>query len=460
MISHLPSGLVLVSSCLWCRGMQSSCPHYEISLPLLECCIAIGFIRIFLFQNCISKLNNDEIARYSRQIILSEIGVQGQLKLKKASVLVVGAGGLGCPSALYLAGSGIGRIGILDYDEVELTNLHRQLLHTEATVGLTKVASAQAALEQLNSQIEIVSHHTQLTSENALNLLAPYDVVVDATDNVATRYLLNDACVMLGKPLVSGSALQLEGQLTVYNHRGGPCYRCLYPTPPPPAAVTNCGDGGVLGAITGVIGALQALETIKIVLANDGVLSGRLLLFDGQQSAFRNLKLRPRKPGCAVCSEKPTLTQLIDYEQFCGMKATDKDSALALLAPEERISVREYHDEWLMAGRKHLLIDVRSASQYEMCQLPGSPINIPIDDILQDRRTEEIVQKLLATVAGEQSAASPPPLYVVCRRGNDSQLAVRHLEPLFRARNLPAPRDLIGGLHAWTKTIDPAFPIY
>ncbi|XP_052869611.1 adenylyltransferase and sulfurtransferase MOCS3 [Anopheles cruzii] len=404
-------------------------------------------------KNCITKLNNDEIARYSRQIILSEIGVQGQLKLKKASVLVVGAGGLGCPSALYLAGAGIGRIGVLDYDEVELTNLHRQLLHTEATVGLTKVASVQSYLEQLNSQIEIETHHVQLTSENALTILTPYDVVVDATDNVATRYLLNDACVMLGKPLVSGSALQLEGQLTVYNHRNGPCYRCLYPIPPPPEAVTNCGDGGVLGVITGVIGALQALETIKIILSNAGVLSGRLLLFDGQQSVFRNLKLRSKKPDCAVCSTTPTLTKLIDYEQFCGMRATDKDTALTLLEPQERITVREYHDNWLTTGRQHLLIDVRGANQYEMCQLPGTPINIPIEDILHDRRTDEIIAQVQAT-------GDSLPVYVVCRRGNDSQLAVRHLEPLFKERNLPPPRDLIGGLHAWTKTIDPAFPIY
>uniref|UniRef100_A0A182JW94 Adenylyltransferase and sulfurtransferase MOCS3 homolog n=1 Tax=Anopheles christyi TaxID=43041 RepID=A0A182JW94_9DIPT len=402
-------------------------------------------------KNCITKLNNDEIARYSRQIILSEIGVQGQLKLKKASVLVVGAGGLGCPAALYLAGAGIGRIGVLDYDEVELTNLHRQLLHTEATVGLTKVTSVQSYLEQLNSQIEIETHHTQLTSDNAIALLEQYDVVVDATDNVATRYLLNDACVMLRKPLVSGSALQLEGQLTVYNYRGGPCYRCLFPTPPPPESVTNCGDGGVLGAVTGVIGALQALETIKIILSNEGVLNGRLLLFDGQQSAFRNLKLRPKKPSCAVCSDAPTLTKLIDYEQFCQMKATDKDTALTLLQPNERISVRDYHDEWLAVGRDHLLVDVRGTNQFEMCQLPGTPFNIPIEDILSNRRTEEILMRAQQTML---------PVYVVCRRGNDSQLAVQHLVPMFRERNLPAPRDLIGGLHAWTKTIDPSFPIY
>lgn len=402
-------------------------------------------------KNCVNKLNNNEIARYSRQIILSEIGVQGQLKLKKASVLVVGAGGLGCPSSLYLAGAGIGRIGILDYDEVELTNLHRQLLHTESTVGLTKVDSAKAYLEELNSQIEIVTHHTQLASGNALSIIGEYDIVVDATDNVATRYLLNDACVLLKKPLVSGSALQLEGQLTVYNYKGGPCYRCLFPTPPPPETVTNCGDGGVLGAITGVIGALQALETIKIILGNEGVLFGRLLLFDGQQSTFRNLKLRPKKAECSVCSENPTLTKLIDYEQFCSMKATDKDSHLTLLGPQERITVQEYK-QLSDNNIQHLLIDVRGSNQFEICQLPTS-INIPIDDILKNRRTEEI----LAQVAGASPSAQ---VFVVCRRGNDSQLAVHHLRPLFQGRGLDPPRDIMGGLHAWTHNIDPEFPIY
>lgn len=401
-------------------------------------------------KNCINKLNNNEIARYSRQIILSEIGVQGQLKLKRASVLVVGAGGLGCPSALYLAGAGIGRIGILDYDEVELTNLHRQLLHSESTVGLTKVDSAQAYLEELNSQIEVTTHHTQLTSENALKVIGAYDIVVDATDNVATRYLLNDACVLLKKPLVSGSALQLEGQLTVYNFNGGPCYRCLFPNPPPPETVTNCGDGGVLGAITGVIGALQALETIKIILGNAGVLSGRLLLFDGHQSTFRNLKLRSKKADCVACSDNASLTKLIDYEQFCSMKATDKDSHLSLLAPHERISVREYK-ELADNNVRHLLIDVRGANQFEICQLPTS-INIPIDDILKDRRTSELAQM----AAGSGNV----PVFVVCRRGNDSQLAVRHLVPLFREQGLEPPKDISGGLHAWTHQIDSEFPIY
>ncbi|KXJ75321.1 hypothetical protein RP20_CCG011983 [Aedes albopictus] len=402
-------------------------------------------------KNCINKLNNNEIARYSRQIILSEIGVQGQLKLKRASVLVVGAGGLGCPSALYLAGAGIGRIGILDYDEVELTNLHRQLLHTESSVGLTKVESVQSYLEELNSQIEVVTHHLQLTSDNALQILEPYDIVVDATDNVATRYLLNDACVLLKKPLVSGSALQLEGQLTIYNFNGGPCYRCLFPNPPPPETVTNCGDGGVLGAITGVIGALQALETIKIILGNTGVLSGRLLLFDGQQSTFRNLKLRPKKADCAVCSDQPSLTKLIDYEQFCSMKATDKDSHLNLLAPHERITVQEYRN-LAESNVPHLLIDVRGANQFEICQLPTS-VNVPIDDILKNRRTTEVAQ--LAAQSGGNV-----PVFVVCRRGNDSQLAVRHLAELFREQGLEPPRDIVGGLHAWTRNVDPEFPIY
>lgn len=396
-------------------------------------------------KNCITKLNNNEIARYSRQIILSEIGVQGQLKLKRASVLVVGAGGLGCPSSLYLAGAGVGHIGLLDYDEVELTNLHRQLLHTESTVGLTKVDSARAYLEELNSQIEVSTHHTQLTSDNALAFLERYDIIVDATDNVATRYLLNDACVLLKKPLVSGSALQLEGQLTVYNHKSGPCYRCLFPTPPPPETVTNCGDGGVLGAITGVIGALQALESIKIILGNDGVLSGRLLLFDGHQSAFRNLKLRGKKADCAVCSENASLTKLIDYEQFCSMKATDKDSHLSLLKPHERVTAEEYKS-LLDRNVPHVLIDVRGANQFEICQLPSS-INVPIEDILKNRRN----------VAEECREGD---VFVVCRRGNDSQLAVQHLAPLFEERGLSAPRDIVGGLHAWARNVDREFPIY
>ncbi|XP_058451578.1 adenylyltransferase and sulfurtransferase MOCS3 [Malaya genurostris] len=399
-------------------------------------------------KNCINKLNNHEIARYSRQIILSEIGMQGQLKLKKASVLVVGAGGLGCPSSLYLAGAGIGRVGILDYDEVELTNLHRQLLHTESTIGLTKADSAKVQLEELNSQIEIVAHHTQLTSDNALTIIEHYDIVVDATDNVATRYLLNDACVLLKKPLVSGSALQLEGQLTVYNYKNSPCYRCLFPTPPPPDAVTNCGDGGVLGAVTGVIGALQALETIKIILGNEGVLAGRLLLFDGQQSTFRNLKLRPRKKDCTICSDNPTLTKLIDYEQFCSMKATDKDSQLSLLEPEERITVQEYK-QLSDSGIPHLLIDVRGSNQFEICQLPAS-VNIPIDDVLKNRKTDDILTQ----------ASQKLPVYVVCRRGNDSQLAVRHLAPLFQERGLDSPKDIVGGLHAWSHNVDHQFPIY
>lgn len=403
-------------------------------------------------KNCMNKLNNNEIARYSRQIILSEIGTQGQLKLKKASVLVVGAGGLGCPSSMYLTGAGIGRIGILDYDEVELTNLHRQLLHTESTVGLAKVDSVKSYLSELNSQIELITHHTQLTSDNALTIIGQYDIIVDATDNVATRYLLNDTCVMLKKPLVSGSALQLEGQLTVYNYRNSPCYRCLFPTPPPPETVTNCGDGGVLGAITGVIGALQALETIKIILGNEGVLAGRLLLFDGQQSSFRNLKLRSKKINCIVCSENPSLTKLIDYEQFCSMKATDKDSHLNLLSENERITV-EYYKQLVDDGNHHLLIDVRGSNQFDICKLPAS-VNIPIDDILKNRRTDELLAKITT------AETTQIPVFVICRRGNDSQLAVQHLTPIFKKHGLDPPKDIVGGLHAWTHNIDKCFPIY
>jgi len=270
------------------------------------------------------KLTNVEIDKYSRQLIMPEIGMKGQQTLKNSSVLIVGAGGLGCPSSLYLTGAGVGRIGIVDYDNVKLNNLHRQLLHSEISTGQPKVFSAADSLRKLNSSVEVTPYDIQIDSSNALDIIRQYDVVVDATDNVATRYLLNDACVMASRPLVSGSALQLEGQLIVYSYNNGPCYRCLFPVPPPPETVTNCGDGGVLGAVPGVIGVLQALETVKILLGHHGVLSKSMLLFDGSDCSFRKVRVRDRNPSCAVCGSEPSVTALIDYEQFCGSKANDK----------------------------------------------------------------------------------------------------------------------------------------
>ncbi|KAG4079095.1 hypothetical protein HA402_001066 [Bradysia odoriphaga] len=389
-----------------------------------------------------TELNKIEIGRYSRQLILPEIGVIGQLKLKSSSVLVVGCGGLGCPAATYLVGAGI------DYDTVELNNLHRQLLHSERAVGVMKSESAKNSLSRLNSTVKISTHNVPLNSENALNIIADYDIVLDATDNVATRYLLNDACVLGRKPLVSGSALQFEGQLTLYNHKSGPCYRCIFPTPPPPETVTNCGDGGVIGAVPGVIGTLQALEAIKLILSLDGVLSGRLLLFDGTQTSFRTVKLRGKRENCDICSDTPKITKLIDYEQFCGMKASDKDTNLNVLDRCDRITVEQYRaivDEQL----QHILIDVRSSNEFAICSLPNS-VNIPIKDILSDKTFPSIVENL--------KSKEKLPIFVVCRRGNDSQLAAKRFNET--VDNGFKAKDLVGGLHSWAESVDQSFPVY
>lgn len=336
-----------------------------------------------------------------------------------------------------------GKLGILDYDDVEINNLHRQFLHSETKLATSKVESIKCYANALNSDVNVVAHHALLDSSNAMELLADYDVVVDATDNVATRYLLNDACVLLGKPLVSGSALAYEGQLTVYNHNNGPCYRCIFPQPPPPETVTNCGDGGVFGAVTSVIGSLQAMEVLKIALKRDEeVLAGTLLLYDGLACSFRRIKLRGRKDECAVCGSAPTLTKLIDYEQFCGMRASDKDSSLSLLKRDERMSVSEYSER---REQQHMLIDVRSEAEFEICKLDKST-NIPIKQLLANKIEDELVERL----------RSEKEVIVVCRRGNDSQLAVRHLAEKLSVKS----KDIVGGLHAWTREIDPDFPIY
>lgn len=334
----------------------------------------------------------------------------------------------------------LGTIGIVDYDDIEITNLHRQLLHTEAGVGTSKVESIKKFITQLNSDIKVVCHQVVLNSSNANEILSKYDVIVDATDNVATRYLLNDCSVLLGKPLVSGSALMFEGQMTVYNFRGGPCYRCVFPQPPPPETVQNCGDGGVLGAVTGVIGSLQSMEVVKIILEHPEVLAGKLLLYDGASCSFRTIKLRAKRANCDVCGESPTITKLIDYEQFCGMAATDKDSGLKLLDESQRISVKEYSK----IDRNHLLIDVRSANEFEICQLKDS-INVPIKFLLDNKISDDLKQEM-----------AQKEVFFVCRRGNDSQLAVKHLEAASDIKS----KDLIGGLHAWARDVDEKFPVY
>lgn len=357
----------------------------------------------------------------------------------------------GCPSALYLCGAGVGHIGIVDYDSVELNNLHRQIVHQEKSIGVPKAISIKDHLENLNSTIKVTAYDEQLDSQNALDIIKNYDIVLDATDNVATRYLLNDACVLVSKPLVSGSALQFEGQLTVYNYRNGPCYRCLFPKPPPPETVTNCGDGGVIGAVTGAIGTLQALETIKIIAGIETCLSGRLLLFDGINSTFRNVKLRGKSSNCEICVEPRKISQLIDYEQFCGMRASDKDLKLELLPADQRISVQHLHES-RQNSEKHLMIDVRTENEFEICHLDRSenhPIKIFTNPNSSNRKI--LVDRI--------KAEKIPQIYLICRRGNDSQVAAKQLSEDLTDAGVRI-HDVVGGLHAWTNQIDEHFPKY
>ncbi|EDO48528.1 predicted protein, partial [Nematostella vectensis] len=398
------------------------------------------------------NLTNSEISRYSRQLILPEIGVKGQQSLKSSSVLVVGAGGLGCPAALYLAAAGIGCLGLVDYDVVDTSNLHRQVLHTEDRVEVPKVESAKQTLLRLNSDAQYNTHCLQLNSVNALDIINKYDVIVDATDNVATRYLLNDACVLAKKPLVSGSALRLEGQLVVYNHDNGPCYRCLFPTPPPPETVGNCSDNGVLGAVPGIIGTLQAIEVIKIITSGKSSFSRKMLVYDAMDSRFLQVKLRPKQQTCSVCGDSPTIHTLIDYEQFCGTAATDKSKPISILERENRISVQEY-SSILDCKQPHILLDVREPVELDICALPDT-LNIPLRRLSSKYHINQLAQNI-DQLSNHTSTGDPVNVYVVCRLGNDSQKAVQILQ-----QKRIVFKDIIGGLAAWARKIDNTFPVY
>ncbi|XP_050306166.1 adenylyltransferase and sulfurtransferase MOCS3 [Anthonomus grandis grandis] len=394
-------------------------------------------------------LSTEEITRYSRQMLVNGVGLPGQIKLKNSKVLIVGAGGLGCPVSVYLAGAGIGEITVVDYDEVELSNLHRQILHTEDDIGIAKVDSVFDKLHSFNSNIKIIPLKKHLDSNTLSQLLKEntYDVVIDGSDNVATRYLLNDACVLNKIPLVSGSALQTEAQLTVYNYQGGPCYRCLFPVPPPPETVNSCGDSGVIGPVPGIIGVLQSLQTIHILLNNNGgVLSGRLLLFIGCDTIFRNVKLRPRNVNCAVCGDNPTLTQLIDYEQFCGAAAHDKVVNIDIINENQQIEVKDLKSKL----GSSLILDVRPALQYEICRLPNTT-NIPLSDIERCHGLERIKEEIRQNPQNE--------VYVLCRRGNDSQRAIFHLRT--NMTDVPVKfTNIKGGLLAYSKYVDNDFPTF
>ncbi|KAI8969851.1 hypothetical protein BD414DRAFT_253186 [Trametes punicea] len=399
--------------------------------------------------------------RYGRQMILDGFGLDGQQRLRKASVLVVGAGGLGCPALQYLAAAGVGTIGIVDHDNVDISNLQRQVLHTEARVGMPKVLSAAEAIKQMNSNIVVNTTTTALTSTNALELLAPYDLILDCTDNLPTRYLLSDTAVRLGKPLVSGAAQQFEGQLCTYHlplkasgqeqQERGPCFRCLFPKPPAPEMAGSCEELGVLGAVTGVIGNLQALEAIKIITGlHDG--KPALLMFSALGTPpFRSVKLRSRRatcPACGVEGEKLGKIEETDYVAFCGGERPDWVSrGLAEGEPAKRVHAKELKQTLQHPQRPVRVLDVRSRTEFGICHLPGS-MNVPIQELLSNPT---------GVVAGLREGDTETDVYVVCRLGNDSQLAV---DALNEAGTRSLVKDLVGGLRAWAKEVDSNFPIY
>ena len=322
-----------------------------------------------------NSLSRDELLRYSRHLILPEVGVEGQEKLKDAKVLIVGAGGLGSPVALYLAASGVGTLGIVDFDKVDLTNLQRQIIHGTENVGCSKLDSAEKAIRSVNPHVAVFKYPTALTSENAIEIIGSYDYVVDGTDNFPTRYLVNDACVLLGKTNMYGSIFRFDGQATVFCAPGGPCYRCLYPEPPPPGTVPNCAEGGVLGVLPGVIGLIQATETVKAILGIGEPLVGRLMLYDALAMTFQEVRIR-RDPQCPICGDEPTISHLIDYEQFCGVAAVP--TGLSDLNAEE-LSAEEL--KLMMANRERfVLIDVREPHEHAISQIDGS-ILIPLGEL-------------------------------------------------------------------------------
>lgn len=381
-------------------------------------------------------LDADEIMRYSRHLIMPEVAMAGQEKLKAAKVLLVGAGGLGAPLGLYLAAAGVGTIGIVDSDVVDVTNLQRQVIYGTDDIGVEKLDAAVARLTNLNPHINIVKHKVRLTSENALDVLEPYDVIVDGTDNFPTRYLVNDACVMLGKPNVYGSIFRFEGQISVFDSTQGPCYRCLYPEPPPPGLVPSCAEGGVLGILPGAVGTLQATETIKLILGIGEPLVGRLLRFDALTMNFREFKLR-KDPRCPVCGDDPSVTELIDYMEFCGFGADHKE-ADELLTSEWEISASELA-AMRAAGKNPVVIDVREPHERDIGVIPDSKL-IPVGDV--PARMSEL------------DTADEIVLY--CRTGVRSARALEQL----RGAGFTKLKNLVGGIHAWADEVDPSIPKY
>ena len=379
-----------------------------------------------------ATLSKDEILRYSRHLIMPEVGMEGQLKLKRARVLMIGTGGLGAPLGLYLAAAGVGHLGLVDFDKVDFTNLQRQVTFGTSDVGRRKVEAAQERLANLNPAIEIKVFETMLTSANALELFREYDIIVDGTDNFPTRYLVNDACVLSGKINVYGSIFRFEGQASVFGAPDGPCYRCLYPEPPPPGLVPSCAEGGVLGVLPGIVGSIQAMETIKLILGSGDSLVGRLLLFDALQMKFRELKLR-KNPDCPLCGEKRTITRLIDYQEFCGIRG--EEAAPTVSVPE--ITPKELKAR-LDRGDDLFILDVREPHEFQICQIGGHLI--PLGDL--PRRVSEL--------------DSSREIVAHCRSGKRSADAVAFL----KQAGFKKIWNLKGGILAWSDEVDPKVPKY
>ena len=375
-------------------------------------------------------LTQDEIRRYSRHLLMPEVGVAGQQKLKAASVLLIGAGGLGSPAALYLAAAGVGRLGIVDFDIVDESNLQRQIIHGTSRVGTSKLVSAKARLRDLNPDVVVETYETMLTSENALQILQPYDLIVDGTDNFQTRYLVNDACVFLKKPLVYGSIFRFEGQATVFDATVGPCYRCLYPDPPPPGLVPSCAEGGVFGVLPGVIGVIQATEAVKLIIGQGEPLIGRLLLYDALAMQFQTLRLQ-KQADCPVCSDNPRIRELIDYEAFCGLQRPETGD-MQEITPHDLRTILDQPTAQIQ------LIDVREPHEWEIAHLEGATL-IPLGD----------VQSHLSQLDATRE-------YVVyCKSGGRSAQATSLLQAAgFRVKNLR------GGINGWSRDVDPNIPLY
>jgi len=381
-------------------------------------------------------LGPEEIKRYSRHLILSEVGMEGQQKLKAAKVLCIGAGGLGSPVAMYLAAAGVGTIGIVDFDTVDMSNLQRQILHGTSDIGRPKLQSAKDTLKELNPHVNVVTHEVALSSANALELFKGYDVVVDGTDNFPTRYLVNDACVLLGIPNAYGSIFRFEGQASVFGTKDGPCYRCLYPEPPPPGLVPSCAEAGVLGILPGLIGTIQATETVKIILGVGQTLAGRFLIYDAMKMRFRELTLR-KDPDCPVCGTHPTVTALIDYDQFCGVAPSQAPAAASSDAMND-ISPRELKAR-IDAGDRPFILDVRETTEYQINRIDGSVL-IPLGELPQrfqelDRNVEIVCQ---------------------CKGGVRSAKAAAFL----RQQGFTSVKNLTGGILAWVDQVDPSMPKY